>query len=439
MRLIGSIVLLTLLLTLASANSMNLTNANSMNLTQLLISTNGTIMVSVPPTEQTINNMNNSYSSSFTNYLFTAKNGRVNLLSSYQSTDTINYYNNSMTIIYNGNATKISSVTNLIIIDTNFTSGVVYTNKSSTIYFANILYSNGYATTWVNTTVDNNSIKANESSTINSLLSKLNAEYNISGIISSARNYLIQQYGQEYVDSHMQFNRYSYPQYTFFGAPNLSGVYFKYSMPTENGSTVKTNIFYYVYNATTKTIQPAVSNLFADVFISYKNNSVVGYLGPDRPYVPNITKQEAISIAERAGLQNVSMQNSILTYAIYQSQYASNYNDTIGIYKLPLVWAIQSNNLSYVQPLGSSNKTLAKRGLYINTQDGSVMGEFAFYDSNSPYYPDNYAPLGTYSLFPINSTNVHVVYQTPTYYYLLVAVAIILILSIVIYLEIKRK
>ena len=428
MRLIASIVLLTLLLTLASANNVNLT--------QLLISTNGTITVRVPP----IGWYHNNAGYYTTTYIFTAKNGKMDLLINNQSTNTINFYNNSPTGIYNGHVTRISSITNSITKDTNFTSGVVYTNKSSTIYYLT-LYGN-YTTTWINTTTENSSIKANESSMIHSLLSRFNIDYNISGVISSARNYLIQQYGQEYVDNHMNSFYYTEQQSSFYGwpivVPNVSGVYFNYFMPAKNGSTVKISTLYPSYNETTNSTQLTILNSSSvGVFISNKNNSVVDFLGPDKPYVINITKQEAMSIAEHAGLQNVSAQYSVLSYAVYQNQFAPYSNDTIGIYKLPVVWAILSNNLSYVQLSGSSDKTLANKGLYIDPQNGSVLGEFSYHSHVPPDF-SYYEPLGTYSLFSINGTNIHVVYQTPVSYYLLV-VAIIIILAIIIYLKIKRK
>lgn len=195
--------------------------------------------------------------------------------------------------------------------------------------------------------------------------------------ISFASNFIIEKVGSTYFSNYIKYgqgNTYSYPNGSV-----LSVLFYSYSIPFQNGTTT-TGIIRFGRGA-------SLALAGAEVVIS--NGNVTYYSGPSSPFVVAIGPQSAASAATAYGLVNVTQP--------YVSAASAPSSGNLTGYQV--VWAVAS---------GTKTLGLAKypkgvfKGVYVNIQNGSVIGQFVINSGLVGSSQYSLGMLGNYGLY--NST-----------------------------------
>lgn len=159
--------------------------------------------------------------------------------------------------------------------------------------------------------------------------------------VYAAETYLIAKLGQSYYNNHIS---YTYGQ--AYG--NTSYTYFTYNVPFQNGT-----------NAHGIIGGPAPVERLLGITVSLSGAVVTGYVGPLKPYVITVSQSQAITTAQNYGITNgtASIEGVFMANAVNQnSQYA-------------IAWAVTSS---------SSLKGNMHPGVYIDSENGTVLGEYVY-------------------------------------------------------------
>ncbi|MGC8479186.1 MAG: hypothetical protein ACP5M9_00755 [Candidatus Micrarchaeia archaeon] len=209
--------------------------------------------------------------------------------------------------------------------------------------------------------------------------------------INASENYLKTLFGESYYSKYINYSEY------FIYNGNTS-ILFNYNVPFINGSVIKP-----IYSGSTEPIQ--LLRLLNIEVIFGKNNSVISYVGPVKPYFIDITQSEAQKIASEYGFNGTI--NGI--FGVYSNKNNNtNYNASERNLTYYLVWKVVNSTPYYPTIINTSSYyTKLYKGIYIDAQNGSVDGEFF-------YNPAQIVPLetktisgvaGSFTLFPINKEN----------------------------------
>ncbi|MHB1830158.1 MAG: hypothetical protein ACYCO0_02080 [Candidatus Micrarchaeaceae archaeon] len=185
---------------------------------------------------------------------------------------------------------------------------------------------------------------------------KLNSAY-------AAESYLIGRLGQAYYNNYISL-------YDGVSYGNLSYVYFTYSVPFSNGST----------------ISQLPSHRYLGITVGIDGSSVYHYIGPSQAYVIGVNRSRAEGIAGRYGITNSTA--ALVGLFGTNGTTSSNYS---------IAWAVLS---------GNPQKSQKYYGLYIDAVTGNAIGEFYYTPatmSNRTSY--DYGTAGNFSLFYLDQRN----------------------------------
>ena len=198
--------------------------------------------------------------------------------------------------------------------------------------------------------------------------------------INFSNNYLIGLFGNNYYSKYITFSSYNTLNKT-------TNVTYNYTVPMQNGTVIESNAL-----STNNTLGKTLK-----ILITVKNNKTLSYFGPSTAYYLNITAEQALSIGARYGFINATINGIEPIYKNYSKNY-SYY----------LVWKI-INNTYYYPKLTNTSEYYSKiyKGIYVDINNGSVVGEFLYNPTKTVhYYSNNITGVAdAFSLFPLNVYN----------------------------------
>ncbi len=231
-----------------------------------------------------------------------------------------------------------------------------------------------------NTIVPNSNTSNNTMSTANTIE------------IQNAKVFLSDSLGSSYYNKYINYSSSMVINKTAY-------LYFSYKVPYKNGSVTDV-----VYGGSV----PLERILDIVVEISIKNNSILDYQLPVKPYFINITESEAINKTVRYGFSN----STASIEGIYSINNANNTKELIiknNSYpsKYYIVWAVKDSIPLY------SNATTTKnyysklyKGLYLDANNGSILGEFIYNPSIlTTVVANTVGYSGSFNLFALKNTS----------------------------------
>lgn len=227
--------------------------------------------------------------------------------------------------------------------------------------------------------------------------------------INEATIYLTNRLGKDYYDSYITTGFRSYNA-RYYPSLNQTYVYFSYDAPLSNGTKIT------AFNLTEGccSIFPS-SPLFAAVVLA-NNGSILYYAGPYGPYTINISYNSALNITANRGL-NTSHGAYLVAGSFNPYDSSSGYIVT---------WAVLGN--------GSSSNPGTGNGIYIDAENGNVLGEFYWESSPGGTLPGSPEPtiyiLGNYSLFPISSNANSYAKSNNNFLFIVVVIVAVIIIAI---------
>ncbi len=193
--------------------------------------------------------------------------------------------------------------------------------------------------------------------------------------ISAGKAFLINKLGVQYYDSYILYSFYIRGSKT-----NRTYLYFSYQLPFYNGTKTK--------GAAPENL-PLMYRLNITLALN-STHSVVNYSGPAKPYFLSVPANEAVSIADAYGVKNGT---ASLVLAVNASQAVN------AIAGYSIVWKVLGTTVLHDQ---SSYLDSIYPGIYLNVQNGSVLGEYMYNPSVLiPQLSSSKPVLGVFGLFHI--------------------------------------
>ncbi len=200
--------------------------------------------------------------------------------------------------------------------------------------------------------------------------------------INSAEQYIANTLGNTYYKKYLKYSGSS-----IFN--NTAEIYFNYSIPFQNGSVTRA-----VYET-----EPLLRILNVIVYVN-KNNTVINYFGPIKPYIINTSVADAINISKKYNFSNITQ---VTLSGVYQTN-----NTNRGYY---IAWSVL-NGAGYYQNSNSTADYYNKiyKGLYVDVSNGTVIGEFIYNPTIVTASVQNNQSMdlgysGAFNLFNISKTN----------------------------------
>lgn len=185
--------------------------------------------------------------------------------------------------------------------------------------------------------------------------------------IQNAKGFLSSFLGSSYYNKYINYSSSTVINKTAY-------IYFNYKVPYRNGSTTEM-----VYGGSV----PLERILNIVVGISTKNNSILYYQLPIKPYFINITKTQAINKTSSYGFSNSTADME----GIYSINKTDNNSEALTIKnnsnsypsKYYIVWAVKDGIPLYSNATTTKNYYLKLyKGIYLDAENGSILGEFIY-------------------------------------------------------------
>ncbi len=215
-----------------------------------------------------------------------------------------------------------------------------------------------------------------------SVSSKFTTENASSASIAAGKLYISSRLGENYSTRYV-----AYTSGFYFSATNQTSLYFSYKLPFDNGTIAS------AFSSSNLTM----SHISGITVVLNGENNVIGYYGPQRSYVINVTSGSAISIASLYGVYDGTATLS----------YAENTSSSNALSGYSIVWAVTGKNTlaNY-----TAYPDVVYPGIYISITNGSIMGEYLYNTSSITTQPGNSIDaLGAFGFFSINSSKPSVI------------------------------